>query len=214
MLIYFKNTLLIVLGVIVGGTLTSSLCAFGFSKLQFKGRDTIFFLVLATMMIPGSVMMISLYVIFNKLGWINHLYPLWVPTWFGGGAVNIFLVRQFMKTIPDELNQSAKIDGANYWQLFSRIILPNCKPILIVIIIQYFLGCWNDLMGPLLYTNTQEMWTLTLGITNMAQGQMNTTEGTHLVMAACTIMIIFPVALFLAGQRYIIDNMVLTGLKG
>lgn len=214
MLVYLKNTLVLVLLVGVGTLFSSSLCAFGFSKIEFPGRDILFFITLATMMIPSVVTMIPLYIIFTNLKWIDHLYPLWVPMWFGGGAMAIFLVKQYMRTIPDVLIESAKIDGANYWQQYSKIVLPNCRPILSVLAISCFLGPWNDLMGPLLYLNSKEKWTLSLGITNMGMGAIGQVEGLTYIMAACTMMIIVPVILFLFGQKYFINSVILTGIKG
>ena len=209
-LLYLKNTMLVIVMSAVGVILSASMCAFGFSKIEFPGRDKIFMGVLSTMMIPGIVTMIPLYILYAKVGWINTLLPLWVPLWFGGGGMTIFLVRQYMRTLPIGLTESAMIDGANYWQQYSRIILPNCKPILTVLAIGAFLGPWNDLMNPLLYLNSKEKWTLALGITNLGMGQM----GVTLVMAACTMMVIVPVLIFLFGQRFFIDSVILTGMKG
>lgn len=209
-LVYLKNTLMIIALSAVGVILSSSMCAFGFSKISFPGRDKIFIGVLSTMMIPGVVTMIPLYILYAKVGWINHLYPLWAPLWFGGGGMTIFLVRQYMKTLPIGLTESAMIDGANYWQQYAKIIMPNCKPILTVLAIGAFLGPWNDLMNPLLYLNSKEKWTLALGITNLGMGQM----GVTLVMAACAMMVIVPILIFLFGQKFFIDSVILTGMKG
>jgi len=213
-LIYLKNTLSVVVLQTVGLLFSASLCAFGFSKIKFPGRNTLFFLVLSTMMIPGAVTMIPLYSIFNKLDWINKLYPLWVPMWFGGGAFAIFLVKQYMRTIPDALLESAKMDGAGYWRQYTQIILPNCKPVLTVLAIQSFLGAWNDLMGPLLYLNEKSKWTLALGINNMAQGSMGQVEGLSYILAACAMMTIVPMLVFMFGQKFFIESIVMTGVKG
>ncbi|AEF18089.1 ABC-type transporter, integral membrane subunit [Thermoanaerobacterium xylanolyticum LX-11] len=213
-LVYLKNTLIVVFGVTIGGTFSALMCAFGFSKIKFPGRDIIFFGVLATMMLPYAVMMIPLYAIFHKIGWTNSLYPLWVPAWFGGGAVSIFFLRQFMKTFPDEIIESAKIDGASYWTIFLKIIIPYTKPMIIVLIMNYFFSSWNDLMGPLIYTDTQDKWTLALGVTNMGQGALGTIQGLNYVMAACTMMTLIPFLIFLFGQKYFIENITFTGIKG
>lgn len=213
MLIYLKNSLVVVVSVIIGGTLSASMCAYGFSKVEFKGRDTIFYIVLSTMMIPQAVLLIPQFIIFMGFGWKNSLLPLTVPLFFGGGAISIFLLRQFMRTLPRELNESAKIDGAGHWLTFSKIIMPLCKPVIMVLVVQYFLGAWNDLMGPLIYTNTPDKWTLALGIANMAKGSIGLHKGMHYLMANSLIMICFPLVIFIMGQRFFIEGVVITGIK-
>lgn len=204
MLIYFRNTLLIILGIVFGGVFSSTMCAYGFSKIKFPGREPLFFIVLATMMIPTTITMIPLFIVYKKLRWLNSLLPLWVPAWFGGGATSIFLLRQFMKGIPDTLLHSAKIDGAGHSRIYFQIILPNCIPILIVIIIGYVTTAWNDFFTPLLYINEKHKWTLAIGVANILQtgeyGAAMTKQ--NLMMAACTLMSIFPIVLFLSGQKY------------
>lgn len=215
MLIYFKNTLFVILGIIFGGVFSSTMCAYGFSKIKFPGREPLFFIVLATMMIPTTITMIPLFIVFKQLHWLNSLLPLWVPAWFGGGATSIFLLRQFMKGIPDTLLQSAKIDGAGHSRIYFQIILPNCIPILIVIIISYITTAWNDLFTPLMYINQKHKWTLAIGVANILQtGEYGAaTAKQNLMMAACTLMSIFPIALFVSGQKYFIENVIISGIK-
>ena len=216
MLLYFKNTLLIIFGIIFGGVLSASMCAYGFSKIKFPGRDQLFFIVLATLMIPTSITMIPLFIVFKQLHWINTLLPLWVPAWFGGGATSIFLLRQFMKGIPDTFLQSASIDGAGHIRIFFQIILPNCIPIIMVIVISYITTAWNDFFTPLIYINVKHKWTLAIGIANILQtgeyGDVMTKQ--NFMMAACTLMTVFPIALFCSGQKYFIENVVISGIKG
>lgn len=216
MLVYFKNTLLVILGIIFGGVLSSSMCAYGFSKIKFPGREPLFFIVLATMMIPTTITMIPLFVVFKQLHWINTLLPLWVPAWFGGGAISIFLLRQFMKGIPNSLLQSASIDGAGHFRIFFQIVLPNCIPIITVIVINYITAAWNDFFTPLIYINEKQKWTLAIGVANILQTGEYGANATkqNFMMAACAMMTVFPLALFLGGQKYFIENVVISGIKG
>ena len=147
---YFKNTLFVIVFNAIAVPLSASLCAYGFTRVKFQGSEFVFAIVLATIMLPSIVIQIPLYVIFNSFGWIGTLYPLTIPNIFGGGAVNIFLIRQFMRGIPKDIENSAKIDGANSWTIYWRIILPLCMPIITFIIVNTFLGTWNDFMGPLI----------------------------------------------------------------
>ena len=137
---------LCILGVLIGATF----CAYGLTKVHFKGQKFIFILILGTVFLPGTVTSIPLFTIYSKIGWCNTLYPLWVPMWFGGGAMNIFLIRQFMRGIPKSLHESAKIDGANSFQILVTIIVPFIRPILLHLAIMTFLSCLNDYSTPLL----------------------------------------------------------------
>jgi multiple sugar transport system permease protein len=211
---YLLNTVKLMLFTTVGVVISCSLVAYGLAKIRFPGRDFVFVLILATMMIPAAVTMIPQYVFFSKLGWLNTDLPLWVPMWMGGGAVNIFLTRQFMKTLPKEYNESAYIDGAGEMTQFFKIILPNCKPIITVVVVGCITGVWNDFMTPLIYLDTRDQWTLAVGVTNLGLGSSGVREGVPFLMAACTLMSILPITLFVLAQQYFIDNIILTGLKG
>ena len=215
LIVYLKNTLIVILGCGIGVIVSASMCAYGFSKIKFPGREILFFLILTTMMIPGVVTMIPLFVVYKNFHWLNTLYPLWVPAFFGGGALTIFLLRQFMRTIPDTICESARIDGAGHFKIYSQIILPNCIPILIVVLINTITGVWNDFMGPLIYINQQSKWTLALGVANILQtNEYGVASKAPIMMAACVLMSILPLILFYVGQKFFIENVTMTGIKG
>jgi multiple sugar transport system permease protein len=194
----------------IGVLLSCSLCGFGFARLRFRGRDTVFLLLLLTMMIPGSVTLIPLYILFTRIGWINTHNPLIVPSYFGG-AFGIFMMRQFFLSLPQELFDAATVDGADpirqYWQLG----LPLAKPALATLAMFQFVGSWGDLMGPLIYLNTREKMTLSVGVAFFRAQYY--TELTKL-MAAATIMALPMVILFIFTQRYFVQGIALTGMKG
>lgn len=154
---FFKgigNTFLVCFLCIAGILTGATFCAYGLTKVYFKGQKAMFLIILATVFLPGTVTAIPLFTIYQKIGWINTLFPLWVPIWFGGGAMNIFLVRQFMRGIPKSLHESAKIDGANSFQILITIIVPLVRPILLYLAVTTFIGTWNDYSTPLLYLTT------------------------------------------------------------
>ncbi|GIN69771.1 sugar ABC transporter permease [Bacillus sp. J14TS2] len=208
---YAANTLIITAIVVVGNVLSNSFIAYGFSKIKFKGRNTLFAIVLATMMIPGFVMLIPQYIIFSKVGWLNTWLPLIVPAFFGN-AFNIFLLRQFFLTIPNELIEAAKIDGANHFYIWSKLMIPLTKPAIVTIAIFSFNGAWNDFLSPLLYINDQALYTLQLGL-QVFQGQTNTQW--NLLMGASLLVLLPVIILFFLFQRYFIEGMNITaGSKG
>jgi multiple sugar transport system permease protein len=208
---YTLNTLLITVLTTTGVLLSSSLCAYGFARMQFPGRDLIFMVVLSAIMIPYAVLLIPQYIMFRTLGWLDSYLPLWVPPWFGGGAFNIFLLRQFFRTIPTELSDAAHIDGASELGIYWRIILPLAAPALATVAIFTVLNTWNDFLAPLVYISSQDKFTLALGLAQF-RGLMSTQW--HYLMAASTAVILPPLALFLVAQRYFIQGIALTGLKG
>ena len=215
MVVYLLNSIYVVVGNVAGTVLSSTLCSYGFAKIKFKFREPIFFAVLATMMIPGSVTMLSMFTVYKNLGMMNTRLPLWLPVWFGGGAVNIFLLRQFMRGLPNDILESASIDGAGHLRKLFQIVVPNCVPILIYIAMQSAMGTWNDFFTPLLYVNEKEKWTLALGVASIIQtNDSGLVTKKHLLMAACTIMTVFPLGLFIGGQKYFIENVAITGVKG
>ena len=205
------NTLQITILGLVGSLAASSLVAYGFARLRGPGRDFLFGLVLATMMLPGQVTMIPTFILFRYLGWVNTLKPLWVPSFFGGGAFNIFLLRQFFLTIPLELDDAARIDGCGTFGIYWRILLPLCKPALASVAVFHFMSSWNDFMGPLIYISSQKLWTLSLAIRSM-QGQFYTELGP--LMAVSFIVLIPCIAVFFFAQQYFIEGIVTTGTKG
>ena len=204
---YARNTLLITVLVVFGNVLSNSFIAYGFAKLDLPGKKLMFALVLSTMMIPGFVTMIPQYVLFSKIGWVGTYLPLIVPSFFGN-AFNIFLMRQFYLSINDELIEAAEIDGANHFYIWSRLMLPLTKPALITIAINSFNAAWNDFLGPLLYIQDQEKYTLQIGL-QVFQNQA-TTQWNYL-MAGATLVLIPTILMFFFAQRYFIEGMDLTG---
>ncbi len=208
--LYLRNTLIVAALGVVGMTLSSAVVAYGLSRIRWRGRGVVFFLILATMMIPFPVLMVPLYLIFRELGWIGTLTPLWAPAWFGG-AFNIFLLRQFFMTIPRELDEAAIIDGCSHWKIFWRIILPLSKPALAVVALFHFIYVWNDFVGPLIYLTDQDQYTLALGL-QLYQSQAGNTPW-NLLMAASTLMISPLVLLFMLTQRTFVRGVSTEGLK-
>jgi multiple sugar transport system permease protein len=206
---FFRNTLAIAVLSTLGTVLSSSVVAFGFARLRFPGRERLFVLLLATMMLPGIVTMIPSYIGFRYLHWIDTLYPLIVPAFFGG-AFNVFLLRQFFLTLPRELDEAALLDGATYFQIYWKILMPLCKPALITVALFAFIYAWKDLMGPLIYLNSTSNQTLELGLRTF-----QTIHGTdwNLLMAGSVIVLIPLLVMFFFGQRYFIQGIVMSGLK-
>ena len=210
-LVYVYNTLVVAVLGLVGVTFSSALAAYGFARIRWRGRDTCFLITLSTMMIPFAVTMIPLYGIFRALGWIGTLKPLWVPAFFGG-AFNIFLLRQFFMTIPQDLSDAARIDGCSEFGIFWRIILPLSKPALAVVALFHFMWAWRDFMAPLIFLTKKETFTLSLGL-HFYQSQHGGSEW-HYLMAASTLMILPVIILFFFTQRTFIQGISTTGMKG
>jgi len=209
--IYFKNTMFLVLMNELAILLAASFCAYGFARIRFPGRDLWFAIVLSTMMVPYVVLMVPQFVIFSRLHWIDTFLPLTVPYFFGGGAFNIFLLRQFFRTIPEELADAARIDGCNEFAIYARIIMPLAKPALITVAIFTFMGTWNDFMGPLLYLNSPQRFTVSIGLATF-RSVLNTRW--DLLMAASTATTLPVIIVFFMAQRYFVQGVVLSGLKG
>jgi len=199
-----------VLGVI-GTVFSNSIVAYGFARLRWRGRDVLFAVTLATMMVPFPALMVPLYGVFRALHMVGTLQPLWLPTFFGS-AFNIFLMRQFFLTIPEELSEAARIDGCSEWRIFLRIILPLSKPVLAVAALFHFLYAWNDFLGPLLYLSRKRTFTLSLAL----QSYQSQTGGVqwHYLMAASTVTILPIIVLFLFTQRFFVQGIATTGTKG
>ncbi len=207
---YTLNTLTIAVLSCLGTTLSSSVVAFAFARLRFPLRGPLFILCLATMMVPPQVTMIPTFILFKSIGWYDTFYPLIVPAFLGGGAYNIFLMRQFFMSIPYEMDEAAKIDGCSNFGVYWRILLPLCKPALATVAVFSFVYNWNDYLNPLIYLDTNSKKTLALGLKNFVSlyGQ-----DYHLLMAA-SLLISIPIAvIFLVGQRYFIQGIATTGLK-
>jgi ABC-type glycerol-3-phosphate transport system permease component len=212
-LLYLRNTLIITVSAVVGQVLTSAMAAYAFARLRWPFRDQIFAVILATIMLPYAVTLIPTFILFKNLGWIDTFLPLIVPYWLGGGPFFIFLLRQFFRTIPMELDEAARIDGASSWTIFTRIVLPLSKPALAVVTVFSFLFHWNDFFGPLVYLQSSDMRTLALGLLAL-QGLEWGRDATHSIMAVSVIMIAPIVLLFFLAQRTFIQGIVLTGIKG
>lgn len=210
---YLFNTLQVAVITTIGIPFVSSLCAYGFAKLEFKGREFVFAAVLSTMMIPAVISIVPLYTIYAKLGWINTLFPMWVPSLFGGGATNIFLMRQFMRGIPNDMIKAAQLDGANSFVIYVRLMIPLCLPILLYVAVMSFLNAWNDFMTPFTYLdNGSENITLALGI-YYDYGPAST-KLSNVAMAAGVIMTLPCAVIFFCFQRFLIDGVAVTGMKG
>lgn len=208
--LYMRNSLLVSVLSVAGMTMSSAIVAYGFARLRWRGRDATFLCVLATMMIPFTVIMAPQYLLFKHLGWIGTLMPLWVPAWFGG-AFSIFLLRQFFMGIPRELDEAATLDGCSHLGVFRHVILPLSHPALVVVALLQFIATWNDFAAPLVFINHQEQYTAALGL-HMYQTEHTTTPW-NLVMAA-SVMVIAPVmVVFLFAQRALIEGVATQGLK-
>jgi multiple sugar transport system permease protein len=208
---YLVNTLILCVLNVVGTVLSSSVVAYGFSRLQWRGREPLFGLLLATMMIPFPVVMVPLYSLFRWFGWVGTLQPLWVGS-FCASAFNVFLLRQFFRTIPQDLSEAARIDGCSEFRIFWQIILPLCRPALVVVALFTFLGTWNDFLGPLIYLTDERDYTLALGLEAMKMSRSGGTEW-HYLMAASTLVILPVITLFVLAQRSFVEGIALTGTK-
>lgn len=207
---YYLNSIIVTGLTVLGTVLSSTIVAYGFARINGKGRNVWFILLLATMMLPPQVTMIPVYMIFAKLGWTNTFLPLVVPSFFGS-AYFIFLLRQFFKTIPKELEESAYLDGCSTFGIFWRIVLPLSVPAVITVALLSFMWTWNDFLGPLIYLNDDSMFTLALGILQF-KGALLIEWGP---MMAASVLIILPlIILFFLGQKYFVEGIASTGSKG
>lgn len=207
---YYMNSIIVTIATVIGTVLSSTLVAYGFARIKGKGREVWFALLLATMMLPPQVTMIPVYMIFSKLGWVNTFLPLIVPAFFGN-AYYIFLLRQFFRTIPKELEESAYLDGCSTFGIFRRIIIPLSVPAVITVALLSFMGTWNDFLGPLIYLNDDSKYTLALGILQF-KGALLVEWGP---MMAASVLIILPlIVIFFIGQKYFIQGIATTGGKG
>ena len=207
---YLLNTLIVLFFVEVGTLLTAPMAAFAFCRLRWRGRDLVFFIILTSLMIPYAVTLIPTFILWKTLGGINTYLPLTVPAWFGGGAYNIFLLRQFFAGIPVEFDEAAYLDGATPWHVLWKIIVPLSKPALITVAVFTFLGVWGDLMGPIIYLNDAKKYTLAVGLT-IFRGAYSTKW--NLLMAASAVIMVPPIILYLVGQRYFQHGIVISGMK-
>ncbi len=207
------NTIIIIVTTVPGVVLSASLCAYGFARLKFPGRNVWFILVLASLMLPSQVTLIPLYILFYKIGWLNTFAPLVIPAWFGGGAINIFLLRQFFMQIPRELDEAAIIDGAGHLTIWWRIYLPLSRPALISVTLLTILGIWNDFLSPFIYLSDPNNFTLALGL-NLFRNYFPQVARTDYIMAISSLMVLPMIVMFLLAQRYIVQGFVTSGIKG
>lgn len=209
---YIVNTLIVTLLSTVGAVLSSALAAYSFARLRFPGRDLMFGAILATVMLPFVVTMIPIYIMFTRLGWVGTFLPLIVPHWFGG-PITIFMLRQFFRTIPMELEDAARIDGASRPRIFLQIAVPLARPALVVVVVLALLFNWNDFIAPLIYLQKRDMYTLALGL-NALQYYEGGLDWTHYVMVLATIMVTPIIIVYFLAQRAFVEGIVLTGIKG
>jgi len=207
---YAANSLWICLLSVIGTVTSSALAAYGFSRIEWRGRDKVFLVLLATMMIPFPVVMVPIYGFFKELGWIGTFKPLWVPAFFAS-AFNVFLLRQFFLGLPRDISEAARMDGCSEFGIFVRIILPLCKPALLVVALFQFLYSWNDFLGPLIYLTDQRDFTLALGLQSF-QSQSGGTAWHHL-MAASTLVLLPVIVLFFFTQKSFIQGIATSGSK-
>jgi multiple sugar transport system permease protein len=207
---WVRNSAIVTLTTMVGETVTSMLVAFGFARTRFPGRNKLFVVVLASLMIPYYVVLVPRYILFRDLGWLNTLYPLIIPELFGS-AFSIFVLRQFFLTLPIELDEAATVDGANLWTILWRIVAPLSKPAIATVAVFSFINHWNDFVQPLIYLQRPESLTLAVGI-RWFTGR-HATEF-HLLMAVSVVALLPILVLFFFAQKQFIQGIALTGVKG
>ncbi len=212
---FIWNTIVITAFAMFGQILSAAAVAYGFARFRFPGRDALFFVVLSTMMLPWQVTIVPLFLLFRYLGWINTFLPLIVPSFFGGGAFYIFLLRQFFMTIPRDLDEAAKLDGASSVRVFWNIILPLSTAAIATVAIFSFIQHWNEFMGPLIFLNSTDKFTVSIGLRYFMVNPFESDEPREaILMAASTIVALPTLILFFAAQKYFVRGIVTTGLKG
>ncbi len=208
---FLRNSITVSGLTVIGALISCIFPAYAFSHLNWKGRDLVFFLMISTLMLPFQVTMIPVYVVFNKLKWVNTLLPLIVPSFFGS-AFYIFLMRQFLLGIPKDLSDAALIDGCNDFQIIRNVILPLSRPVVMTVALFQFLGSWNDFMGPLIYLNDKNLFTVSLGLALMRSAYG--LSRFSLIMAAAALFVVPTIILFFFAQKSFIQGITFTGIKG
>lgn len=208
---FLANTVVIAAAATAGQVLSASMVGYAFARLRWRGRDLWFACLLATMMLPGQVLLIPNYLIFRSLGWVNTYKPLIVPAWLGGGAFFIFLFRQFFRGVPRELTDAGRIDGASELQIYTSLILPLARPVLITVGVLSFMAHWKEFMMPLIYLSDYQRFPISLGL-RMYQ-QVEGGSYVHYLMAASVVALGPLLLLFFLCQRYITKSLLLTGSK-
>lgn len=207
---YLRNTMIIVVLNIAGALISNSLIAYGFSRLRWPGRDKVFMIVIATMILPYQVTLIPLYLMYTKIGWVGTFLPLTLPGFFGN-AFFIFLMRQFLVGIPKEITESARIDGANEFVIFLKLIMPISKPALATVAIMSFMNSWKDFLGPLVFLGSDRLYTLSLAA-SMLRSNLN--PNWELLLALGVVMVLPVMILFFVLQKYFIQGITMSGIKG
>jgi multiple sugar transport system permease protein len=212
---FYWNSIVVCVLAVIGQTISATLVAYGFARFRFPGRGLLFTLVLATLIVPWEVTIVPSFLLWKELGQLDTLVPLWLPAWFGGGAFYIFLLRQFFLTLPRELDEAAKIDGANSFQTLAMVLLPLIRPALTTVAILSFLQHWQEFIQPLIYLNTPTNFTVSLGLRYFQTAPTDGSEPKeHLLMAGTIIAAIPCIILFFAAQRYFVRGIVMSGIKG
>lgn len=211
-LLYFWNTMQIVLFNIIAMPLASSFCAYSFARMRWKGKELVFACVLSTLMIPGVVTQVPLFLMFSSWNWVNTPLPLTIPTLFGGGAVNIFLLRQFMRGVPMELDEAALMDGAGALRRYFTIMLPLCTPILLFVAVSAFTASWGDYFQPLFYYTDPSKYTLAVAVYKVTV--LDGVKENSVSMAAGVFMSVLPALVFFLLQRKLIDGIMVGAVKG
>ena len=208
--VYLRNTLILIIGNTVGTLISSSIVAYPLARMEFRFKGLIFGIILATMMVPSFVTIIPQYILFKEFGWLDTFLPIIVPAFFAY-PYNVFLFRQFYRTIPKELDEAAKIDGCNSWQIFLKIIIPISRPIFITIGVLSSIFWWNEFFIPLIFINSEDLKPLSVGSYSFSRTMFIVRW--DLLMAMATIMIIPPIVLYLIARRYIVEGIKTTGIK-
>ena len=208
---YFKNTFIVCILSVLGVVVSCPLIAYGFARTEFKGKKFWFFTVMISMMLPGQIVMVPQYIMFNKLGWLDTYYPLILPMWLGQ-AFFIFQHMQFIRSIPRELDEAALLDGCSSFQIYWKIILPLIKPSIITSIIFQFYWKWDDFFGPLIYLNSPKKYTLSVALRLFSDPNSSTDWGAMFAMGVLSLAP--PVLLFFFFQKYIVEGISTSGLKG
>ena len=216
--LWFLNTAFVTAVALIGEVASATIVAYGFARFRFPLRDLFFMITLGTIMLPIEVTLIPTYLLFRNFGWIDTFYPLTVPAFFGGGAFNIFLMRQFMLSIPFDLDEAAKIDGASSWRILWQIIVPLAKPALATLATLGFINHWQSFLGPLIFLNSEDKYTVAVGLRYLSdsinQGSAVAVPKDHLLMAASVLVALPSLILFFVAQKYFVQGIVTTGMKG
>lgn len=212
---FLWNTAVVTVLAMIGQILSAAAVAYGFARFRFPGRDTLFFLVLSTMMLPWQVTIVPTFLLFRYFDWINTFLPLTVPSYFGGGAFYIFLLRQFFMTIPRDLDEAAKLDGASSVRIFWNIILPLSGAAIATVAIFSFIQHWNEFIGPLIFLNSEEKFTVSIGLRYFIVNPFENDEPKDAILMAASLIVALPsLILFFVAQQYFVRGIVTTGLKG